>query len=159
MTASALIDMRQFAAEIIDRRNKAALLLTPDVREQRAYAAQLATALDGFHLDVLDQFQADEALTAQLVTFTIADLFSLIAEQKSHKLVIVSGIEFLLGAWLSQGDANQVKRSLCQQIEVWERHPAFILVTQDDATIAAYQPERHRGSRVVLNISNTLALE
>jgi hypothetical protein len=159
MTAPALIDLRKFAAELIDRRNKGALLLTPDFRGQRAYSAQLAVALDGFHLDVLDYFRADETLTARLVTFSMADLLAMIAEHKSQRLVIVSGIEFLLGAWLSQGEPKQVKRSLCQQIELWERQPAFLLVTQHDATLAAYQTERHRGSQLVLETSQTLALE
>ena len=154
-----LTDMRRLAAEVVERRNKAVLLLTPDVREQRAYSAQLAAALEGFHLDVLDQFRADESLMARLVTFTLDDLLSLIADQKWHRLVVVSGIEFLLGAWLSQGEPSQVKRSLCQHIELWEKQPAFILVTQDDPTFAAYRPERHRGSVVALKLSDTLALE
>jgi len=154
-----LKDMHRIAAEVIDRRNTALLLLTPDIREQRAYAAQLASALEGFHLDVLDQFRADEALTARLVTFTFDDLLSLIADQKGHRLVVVSGIEFLLGSWLSQGEPNQFKRSLCHQIELWEKQPAFILVTQDDPTFAAYLPDRRRDSVVVLKLSDTLALE
>jgi hypothetical protein len=37
--------------------------------------------------------------------------------------------------------------------------PAFILVTHEDPVFASYQPERHRGSRVVLHTSQTLALE
>lgn len=159
MSTSALTDLHKFAAKIIDRRNKAALLLTTDIRTQRAYAAQLAGVLEGFHLDVLDRFRADETLAARLVTFSMADLLTMIAEQNSQQLLIVSGIEFLLGAWLSQGEPKQVKRSLCQQIELWEGQPAFFLVTQVDATLASYQPERHSDGPVVLKISETVALE
>lgn len=160
MTASTLIDMRKFAAELIDRdrRNKAALLLTPDIHEQRDYARNLAAATGGFHLDALDHFRADETLTARLITFSMSDLFSLIAEHQSQRLVILSGIEFLLGAWLSMREPKQVKHDLCQQIEFWEKRPAFILVTQYEAVLAAYKLERH-SSRIIIELSETLALE
>jgi hypothetical protein len=39
-----LVNMRQFAEELIRRRNNASLVLTSDVREQRDYAAQLVMA-------------------------------------------------------------------------------------------------------------------
>ena len=62
----ALLDLRQFTKELGGRRNKAALLLTPDLCEQQVFAAQLAAATDALHLDVLDRFKADTALTARL---------------------------------------------------------------------------------------------
>ena len=153
-----LIDMHRFAAELTSRRNRAALLLCPHLGEERAYAAQLAAAVGAAHLDVLERFQQDENLMGRLVIFSIDDLLALIAEQKDQPLVVVSGIEFLLGAWLSQGEPNQVKRSLCQKIELWVEQPAFILVTQDDSTLAGYQSQRHSGGQVVIRLSETLAL-
>ena len=153
-----LIDMHRFAAELKSRRNRAALLLCPHLGEQRSYAAQLAGAIGADHVDVLERFQQDESLMERLVIFSIDDLLALIAGQRNQPLVVVSGIEFLLGAWLSQGDPKQVKRFLCQKIELWTGQPAFILVTQEDSTLAGYQPERHSGGRVVIRLSETLSL-
>ena len=63
------------------------------------------------------------------------------------------------GVWLSQGEPSQVKRTLCQKIEFWQQSPAFLLVIQEDPVFAGYLPERHRGSRIVLPTSHTLAIE
>lgn len=151
--------MRQFAAQLLERRNRAALLLTPDLAGQRDYAAQLAGVLDALHLDVLSRFQEDDALLSRISYFSSDELLSLIAEHRDSRLVVVSGVEFLLAAWISQGEVKQVKRALCEKVELWVGEPAFILVTHEDPVLADYQPTRHRGSRVVLRTSDTLALE
>lgn len=153
----ALEDLRDFAARLVERRNRAALLLHPRLPEQRAYAAQLAVWLQVPHLDVLDRFQSDEALSERVSYFTPDDLLALIGES-AEPLLVVSGIEFLLGIWLCQGEASRVKADFCEKLELWERSPAFLLVTHEDPDFAAYRPGRHRGSRVVLPISETLAL-
>jgi hypothetical protein len=147
MTDSAAVDILQFGNELVRRRNKAALVLTPDLREERGYAAQLATATGALHLDLLDYFEVHEDLS--LVTFSLEELCSLIARQKPARLLVLSGLEFILGAWFSQGEPGQVKESLCRRVELWEG-PAFLLVTQDDPEFAAYQPTRFRGGQVVV---------
>lgn len=154
-----LLNLLQFCRELPARRNKAALLLTSDIREQRAYAAQIATAANARHFDVLDAFQADGALTSRLAGFSSDDFFRLLTEQKAP-LLIVSGLEFLLAAWLSQGNPKDVKRQFCQQIELWDGrdNPAFLLVTQQDAVFASYEPTRYTGSRIVIPLSETQAL-
>jgi hypothetical protein len=154
-----LEDMHQFAARLLERRNRAALLLTPDLPGQQDYAARLAGALNAMHFDALSRFQEDETLLSRLSYFSSDELLALIAEQQDHPLVVVSGIEFLLAAWISQGEPKQVKQSLCQKIELWQQSPAFILVTHEDPVFAAFQPKRFPGSRVVLHTSQTLALE
>lgn len=153
-----LLDLIQFSRELANRRNKAALLLTPDVREQHQIAAQLATALGAPHLDVLDRFQADAKLTEQIASFAPADFFKLVAKEKSSPLVIVSGLDFLLAIWIAQGDAKQVKLDLCRQIELWEQKTPFLLVAQQDSVFADYTPTRHTGSQVIIQLSQTLAL-
>jgi len=155
----ALEDMRQFAAALPSRRNKGAILLHPALPEQRSYAARLAAAVTARHLDVLARFQEDASLMSRLATFTTDDLLALVAEQADPPLVVVSGIEFLLGVWLSQREPKQVKQELCRKAELWERQPAFVLVTHEDPVLAGYQPERFPGTRVVLHTSQTLALE
>lgn len=152
-----LLDLIQFSRELAVRRNKAALLLTPDLREQHAIAAQLARALGAPHLDLLERFQADAKLADQLAGFSPADFFKLIGAQKASPLLVLSGLEFLLAAWLAQGDAKQVKQDFCRQIEFWERQPAFLLVTQHDPVFAAYAPTRHTG-QMIIQLSQTLAL-
>jgi len=156
---TALLDLRQFVAELKGRRNKAALLLAPDLLEQRSYAAQIAVAVGGFHLDVLDLFQTDESLTSRLATFSTGDLFQLIGAHADRGFLVVSGIEFLLAAWLSQGNPKEIKRLLCQKIELWENNPSFLLVARQDPVFAAYKPERFTGSDIVIQMSQTLALE
>ncbi len=153
-----LLDLIQFSRELANRRNKAALLLTPDVREQHQIAAQLATALAAPHLDVLDRFQADAKLAEQIAGFAPSDFFKLVAKEKSAPLLVISGLEFLLATWIAQGDAKQVKQDLCRQIELWEQKPAFLLVAQQDAVFADYVPTRHTGSQVIVQHSQTLAL-
>jgi len=154
-----LEDMRTFAARLVERRNRAALLLTPDLAGQQSYAAQLAQVLGATHLDVLTRFQEDGTLLSRLSTFSFDDLLNLISEHRDRRLAVVSGIEFLLGAWLSQGESKQVKRSVCEKIELWQQSPAFILVTHEDPVFSAFQPERFPGTQVVLHTSETLALE
>jgi hypothetical protein len=154
-----LEDMRQFATRLVERRNRAALLLTPDLPGQQAYAARLAGALNAPHLDVLTRFQEDQTLLSRLTHFSFDDLLALIAEHRQNQLLVVSGIEFLLGAWLSQHESKQFKTDLCRKIEFWQQSPAFILVTHEDPVFAAYHAQRFSGSRVVLHTSETLSLE
>jgi hypothetical protein len=152
-----LLDLKKFSSALTARRNKAAMLLTPDLPSQRPYAEQIAEAVGAVHLDMLDRFLSDTSLTEKLAGFSSDDLFKFLAAQKSP-LLIVSGIEFLLAAWISQGDAKQVKLNLCQQIELWEQNPALLLVVQQDSVFADYQQTRHTGSQIVIQLSQTLSL-
>jgi hypothetical protein len=154
-----LIDMRQFATQLVERRNRAALLLSPDLAGQHAYAARLAQILGATHLDVLCRFREDESLLSGLSCFSLDKLLVLIAEHRQTPLLVVSGIEFLLGAWLSQSEPRHAKKDLCEKIEFWQQSPAFILITHEDPVFAAFQPQRFPGTRVVLHLSETLALE
>lgn len=155
-----LIDMRQFAARLVDStgRNRAALLLSADLAGQYSYAVQLANALDAPHLDLLTRFQEDQTLLARLSYFSFDDLFAYIAENRESSLLVVSGIEFLLGAWLSQNESKSFKTDLCRKVELWQQSPAFLLVTHEDPVFAAYQSQRHTGFPITLHLSETLAL-
>jgi hypothetical protein len=153
-----LLDLIKFSSELAARRNKAALLLTPDVREQHNLAARLANTLSVPHLDVLDRFRADTELTEQIAGFAPTDFFKLVGKEKSAPLLVISGIEFLLASWIAQSDAKQVKRNFCQQIELWSQKPAFLLVAQQDSIFAEYLPTRHTGSPIIIQLSQTLAL-
>jgi len=159
VTMPDLEDMRTFAARLVERRNRAALLLTPDLAGQQSYAAQLAAMLDATHLDVLTRFQEDGTLLSRLSTFSFDDLLNLISEHRDRRLAVVSGIEFLLGVWLTQHEPKQFKADICRKVEYWEGTPAFILVTHEDPVFFAFQPERFPGTQVVLHTSETLALE
>jgi hypothetical protein len=151
--------MREFAAELIGRRNRAALLLSPDLAGQRDYAARLAASLQAPHLDILSRFQQKESLLARVAMFSPDDLLALIAELRDHPLVVVTGIEFLLGVWLSQGEPKRVKQDFCYKLEVWQQQPAILIVTHEDPVFAAYQPQRFPGTRIILHTSQTLSLE
>lgn len=154
-----LLDLLKFCRELPARRNKAALLLTPDLREQRAYAAQIAAAAAATHFNVLDAFQADPSLMGRLAGFSSDDFFALVAANKAQPLLIVSGLEFLLVAWLSQDNPKEVKRRFCRQIEMWEgrdKQP-FLLVTQQDPVFATHTPDRFTDGPVVIELSQTLS--
>jgi hypothetical protein len=140
-----LIDLKQFSDELVARRNKATMLLTTDLREQHNCASQLAAAIGAPHFDVLKCFQADADLNARLGAFTMDEFLALVAARATQSLIVVSGVEFLLAAWLSQGEPKQVKRDFCFKLEHWESRPAFILVAQHDSLFAGYQPRRHTG--------------
>jgi hypothetical protein len=153
-----LEDMRQFATRLVERRNRAALLLSPDLSGQQAYAARLAQIINATHLDVLTHFRKDACLLSRLSYFSLDDLLALIAEHQENQILVVSGIEFLLGAWLSQHDTKSFKTDLCRKIEFWQQSPAFLLVTHEDPVFAAYHAQRFSGSRVVLHTSETVSL-
>lgn len=154
-----LTDLPKFCRELVTRRNKATILLVPDLQAQQEHAARIATATGGLHLDVLDLFQADAALAARLGGFDIDDLLGLLASHHNgHELLVVTGTEFLMATWFSQRDPRQVKRELCQRLELWERKPALLLLTLHDSTIATYQPSRHTAGAMVLELSQTASL-
>jgi hypothetical protein len=155
----ALLDLLKFCRELPARRNKAALLLTPDLREQRACAAHIAAVAGARHFDVQDAFQVDATLTERFAGFSSDEFFALVAAQKAQPLLIVSGLEFLLATWLSQDNPNEVKRRFCHQIEMWEgrdKQP-FLLVTQQDPVFAAYAPGRFIDGPLVIKLSQTLS--
>ena len=157
----ALIDLVQICREMAPRdRNKAAILLTPDFQEQNVYAKRLAQATGTTHFDVLDTFRADPSLSAALPGFQPDEFFRLLAAQKAPFL-IVSGIEVLLAPWICQGNSpKEVKRNFCYSIEMWDgrEKPGFLLVTQQDPVMAQFTPLRYPGSRVVIPLSQTIAL-
>jgi hypothetical protein len=156
-----LTDLPQFCRELTApaRRNKAAILLVPDLQDQQEHAARIAEATGAMRLDVLDLFQADAALAARIGGFAIDDLLDLIASHSGgENLIVVSGIEFLMAIWFTQRDPRQVKRDLCQRLELWENKPAFLLVTRHDPALATYQPTRHTAGALVLELSQTASL-
>jgi len=160
VNASDLIDLRQFGPELRKRRNKGAILLTSGLDGQKEYAARLAETLGARHIDALDAFRSSPGLSSGLDAFSLEDFFEEIIRPGGGPgdLLVVGGIEFLLGAWLAQGEPKKVKLDLCRRTELWEGPPAFILVTVHDPVLAGYAPERHKGGPVVIDASRTLAL-
>jgi hypothetical protein len=158
MSAPNLIDLRELAASLPHRRNKAAVVLHPQITEQRAYAAQLAKAVGWPHLDLLKAFSENPELTGRLVAFSMSDFFDHLGQLHGTSGLVVSNIEFVLSAWLAQGKPREIKTDLCKRVELWERSPSFILVTCNEPVLANYQPTRHRGSPFIIKTSETLAL-
>lgn len=158
MSATDLIDLREFAATLRGRRNKAAMVLHPQIEAQRAYALRVAEELGWAHLDMLMIFADNAQLAERLAEFSQADFFDHLRKEGDDRGVVVSGIEFLLAAWMSQGKPREVKCEFCSRLELWERSPAFLLIIHEDPVLANYQPTRHPGSRLILKTSETLAL-
>ena len=61
-----------------------------------------------------------------------------------------------------RGSASAIQKrsnlTFCQQIELWDRKPAFLLVTQYDSVFASYRPQRYKSSQVIIKLSQTLSL-
>lgn len=154
-----LINLREHSAALLQRRNKAAVVLYPKITEQRNYAQQLASAVGWPHFDLLNEFSEKADLTDQLVAFSMSDFFDYLKQQKSSNGIVVSNIEIVLTAWIAQGTPVDIKNDFCSRVELWERSPALLIVTQNDPVFANYQPTRHTDSRLIMKTSDTLALE
>jgi hypothetical protein len=137
-------------------RGRACFLLTQDYTGQTIWADRLAALAGVPHLNVLRHFGANPDLASRTSTFTVRDLFQLAtAESKSQPVLIVSGFEFLRAAWSGQ---SLNLEALASEVELWNRRPALLLVTQHDPAIANRPYTRYPTQRTVIDQSKTVSL-
>lgn len=149
-------DMTQFVRELPLRpRGRASVVLTHEYSGQKKWAEKLATLTDSDHLHLLDEFAEDLNLANGISAFMVQDLFDFLKEQSEKKVLIVSGIEFLIATWSGQTRAIS---EFTSRIENWNSSPCLLFVVQYDKSIANTKFTRHRQYSFVVDQKETFAL-
>lgn len=150
------VNMLEIVTQLPKRRWRACIVLTHDYLGQRAWAAELASQTEADHIDLLERAASDEKLGNAISTISATDLLPWLQKQSQTKVIIVSGIEFLIATW--GGNASAIDQ-LASSVEMWAKSPAILLVTQHNTKLA--NCERTRSSRdlaFVIDQKDTLAL-
>lgn len=150
------VNMMEVVAELRQRpRGRACVVLTSDYAGQEDWAAKLASRTDSSHVHVLDVFAGDTALSGKISSFLIPDFFKWLLGYASKPVLIISGFEFLLASWSGQATAME---EFAVHVEMWNKTPALLFVTQFDKHLAEYKFTRYPDKVFVINQKDTLAL-
>ena len=150
------IDIVQEVKELPKRaRGRACVVLTHEYERQRSWVEELAAQADAQHLDLLDHFSSISDLADNIGQFTVQNLFALLGSRKSHKVLIVNGLEFLLATWTGQKNAIE---QFAHQVEYWDRSPALLFVMQYDGLLASREFVRYPQYRFVVDQKETFVL-
>ena len=150
------VNMLNIVSELSQRpRGRACIVLTSNYAGQKDWAAQLAKRTDAGHLHILDEFAESPELSEKVGSFLIPDFFALLQNHASKSVLIASGFEFLLAAW--SGLTSSIEQ-FAVQVEMWDRAPALLLVTQFDRYLAERKFPRYADRVFVVDQRNTLAL-
>ncbi len=136
-------------------RGRACIVLTHKHEEQRAWAKELAVQMGAHHLDLLDHFASHPDLTENIGQFTIQNLFDLLSSMRNQKVLIVTGLEFLLATWTGSPSAME---QFAHQIESWDKSPALLIVMQYDGALATRRFTRYPQYKFVVDQKETFAL-
>ena len=146
----------EFVAELKQRpRGRACLVLTEDYAGQDSWSAKLAEQTNSDHVHVLSAFSATPGLSQQVSCFLMPDFFKWLQSRASKPVLIVSGFEFLLAAWSGQSGFLE---QFTTQVEMWNKTPALLLVTQYDRYLAERPFTRYPDKTFVIHQKETLAL-
>lgn len=150
------VNMLEVVAELRQRpRGRACVVLTSDYAGQKDWAAKLASQTDSSHVHVLNVFAGDTALSDKISSFLIPDFFKWLLGYASKPVLIVSGFEFLLASWSGQATAME---DFAVHVEMWNKTPALLFVTQFDRYLAERKFTRYPDKVFVINQNDTLAL-
>ena len=150
------INMIQLVKALSSRpRGRACIVLTHDYEGQKEWAEKLASQTDSEHINLLELFVNDTALSNQIGEFLVPNLFAFLKERGKTPVLIVSGLEFLKATWNSQ---LNVLEQFSSHIETWNQTPCLLFVLQYDKTIAAREYRRFRQYTFVVDQKETLAL-
>ena len=150
------IDIVREVKELPQRaRGRACVVLTHDYTEQKVWASKLAAQTDAQHIDLLDHFASDPDLVEGLGGISIPKLFALLSSIAGPRILIVSGLEFLLATWAGQTDAMA---KFGHQVEYWDGSLALLFVMQYDAVLAPRPFTRYPQYRFVVDQKETFAL-
>ena len=136
-------------------RGRACIVFTHDYSGQKAWAVKLAQQSGADHLHLLDLFAGDAKLSESLGTFSVSDLFRLLAERGQNPILVVSGLEFLKAAWSGQ---TGIPEAFARHVEMWDKKPVLLFVMQHDRFLAAYSFNRFKQHRFTVDQRDTLAL-
>jgi len=149
-------DMVELVKDLPSRpRGRACMVLTHDFAGQKQWAADLARLSGVDHIDLLDLFASDEALSAEISQFSAPKLFEFLKGKSQKPVLVVSGMEFLKATWSSQSNAAE---QFASHLETWNQSPCLLFVLQHDGALASREFRRFRQYTFVVDQRETFAL-
>lgn len=150
------IDMIELVKELAKRpRGRACIVLAHDHKGQKGWAEKLADLTGSAHIDLLDEFVADEMLAGMITTFSVSDLFDFLQKKNDSHVLIITGIEFIRAAWSALPNASE---EFASHIEMWNKSPALLFVLPFDQGLANRKFTRFPHLTVLIDQKHTLAL-
>ena len=151
------INMVQFVTELARRpKGRAAVVLTHEYEGQKEWAAQLARQTNSEHINLLELFSKDLALSNGIEQFLVRNVFDFLKDRSQAPVLIISGMEFLKATWT--GQSNSVEE-FASQVQTWNKSPCLLFVLQYDKLLTRYDfGQRFRQYTFVVDQKETLAL-
>jgi hypothetical protein len=151
------VNMVLFVQELSRRpKARAAVVLTHEYKGQKEWAEELARQTGAEHINLIDLFTEEPALSSQIEQFSVQHLFDYLKNKSQAPVLIISGMEFLKATWSSQPKAAQ---ELTSRVQTWNQSPCLLFILQYDKLIAAYDfGNRYRQYTFVVDQKETLAL-
>jgi len=150
------VNMISLVKELPSRpRGRACIVLTHEYDGQKEWAAELARQTDSEHIELLELFTKDQALSGNLGRCTVAWLFGFLKDRTSKPVLIVSGMEFLKATWMAQSNAIN---DFARQVQTWDKKPCLLFVLQCDKTLVTYDFGQRYQYQYVVDQKETLAL-
>ena len=151
------VNMVLFVKELSRRpKARAAVVLTHEYEGQKEWAAELARQTDTEHINLIDLFSGEPALSNKIEQFSVQHLFSYLNGKSQAPVLIISSMEFLKATWTSQPKAAQ---EFASRVQTWNQSPCLLFLLQYDKLIATYDfGNRYRQYTFVVDQKETLAL-
>ena len=151
------VNMVQFVTELARRpKGRAAVVLTHEYEGQKEWAAQLARQTNSEHINLLELFSKDLALSNGIEQFLVRNVFDFLKDRSQAPVLIISGMEFLKATWT--GQSNSVEE-FASQVQTWNKSPCLLFVLQYDKLLARYDfGQRFRQYTFVVDQRETLAI-
>jgi hypothetical protein len=150
------VNMVQFVTELARRpKGRAAVVLTHEYEGQKEWATQLARQTNSEHINLLELFSKDLALSNEIEQFLVRNVFDFLKDQSQAPVLIISGMEFLKATWSGQSNSVEEFASL---VKTWDKTPCLLFVLQYDKILATYNFGRRYQYTFVLDQKETLAL-
>ena len=151
------VNMIQFVTALARRpKGRAAVVLTHEYEGQKEWAAQLARQTNSEHINLLELFSKDLALSNGIEQFLVRNVFDFLKDRSQAPVLIISGMEFLKATWT--GQSNSVEE-FASQVQTWNKSPCLLFVLQYDKLLTRYDfGQRFRQYTFVVDQKETLAL-
>ena len=150
------VDIIKIVRDLPSRpRGRACIVLTHDYESQQEWAGKLSHQTGSDHINLLELFVNDTALSNQIGEFLVPNLFDFLKERSNAPVLIVSGLEFLKATWTSQ---SNILEQFASHVETWNQTPCLLFVLQYDKTIASREFRRFRQYTFVVDQKETLAI-
>ena len=151
------VNMVLFVKELSRRpKARAAVVLTHEYEGQKEWAEELARQTDTEHMNLIDLFSEEPALSNKIEQFSVQHLFNYLKKKSQAPVLIISGMEFLKATWTSQPKAAQ---EFASRVQTWNQSPCLLFILQYDKLIATYDfGNRYRQYTFVVDQKETLAL-